>query len=105
MFLDEPTLSIDHHLTEKINQMIRELKARGATIIAVTHDPQLTATLADRLLVMDAGQVLALGRFDEVRKSHLPRVRSIISQVLGEIASYDTDLLELLDTERDGDEN
>jgi phospholipid/cholesterol/gamma-HCH transport system ATP-binding protein len=105
VFLDEPTLSIDHHLTEKVNQMIRELKARGATIIAVTHDPQLTATLADRLLVMDAGQVLALGRFDEVRKSHLPRVRSIISQVLGEIASYDTDLLELLDTERDGDEN
>jgi ABC-type transporter Mla maintaining outer membrane lipid asymmetry ATPase subunit MlaF len=101
VFMDEPTLSIDHHLTEKISQMIRDLKARGATIIAVTHDPRLTSTLADRLLVMDAGQILAIGRFDEVRKSHLPRVRSIISQVLGEIASYDTDLLELLDTERD----
>lgn len=105
VFMDEPTLSIDFHLTEKITQMIRDLKARGATIIAVTHDPQLTSTLADRLLVMDAGKVLALGRFDEVRKSHLPRVRSVISQVLGEIASYDTDLLELLDTERDRDEN
>jgi ABC-type transporter Mla maintaining outer membrane lipid asymmetry ATPase subunit MlaF len=101
VFLDEPTLSIDHHLTGKIGQMIRDLKARGATIIAVTHDPQLTSTLADRLLVMDAGQILALGPFDDVRKSQLPRVRSIISQVLGEIASYDTDLLQLLDTERD----
>jgi phospholipid/cholesterol/gamma-HCH transport system ATP-binding protein len=105
VFLDEPTLSIDHQLAEKINQMIRDLKARGATIIAVTHDPQLTSTLADRLLVMDAGQVLAMGRFDEVRKSRLPRVRAILAQVLGEIASYDTDLLALLDTERDGDEN
>jgi phospholipid/cholesterol/gamma-HCH transport system ATP-binding protein len=105
VFMDEPTLSIDFHLTEKINQMIRDLKARGATIIAVTHDPQLTSTLADRLLVMDAGQVLAVGRFEDVRKSRLPRVRSIISQVLGEIASYDTDLLELLDTGRDSDEN
>jgi phospholipid/cholesterol/gamma-HCH transport system ATP-binding protein len=105
VFLDEPTLSIDHQLAEKINQMIRDLKARGATIIAVTHDPQLTSTLADRLLVMDAGQVLAMGRFDEVRKSRLPRVRAILAQVLGEIASYDTDLLALLDTERDSDEN
>jgi ABC-type transporter Mla maintaining outer membrane lipid asymmetry ATPase subunit MlaF len=105
VFLDEPTLSIDHALTERISQMIRDLKARGATIIAVTHDPQLTSTLADRLLVMDAGQILALGRFDEVKRSRSARVRSIISQVLGEIASYDTDLLELLDTERDRDEN
>ena len=105
VFMDEPTLSIDFHLTEKISQMIRDLKARGATIIAVTHDPQLTSTLADRLAVIDAGQLLAVGRFDEVRKSRIPRVRSIISQVLGEIASYDTDLLALLDTERDGDEN
>jgi len=101
VFMDEPTLSIDFRLTEKINQMIRDLKARGATIIAVTHDPQLTSTLADRLLVMDGGQLLALGRFEEVRRSHLPRVRAILSQVLGEIASYDTDLLELLDSERD----
>ncbi len=103
VFMDEPTLSIDYHLTEKVHQMIRDLKARGATIIAVTHDPQLTSTLADRLVVMDAGQVLAQGRFDEVRRSHRPRVRSLIAQVLGEIASYATDLLELLDTERDSE--
>ena len=67
VFLDEPTLSIDHEMSEKINQMIRDLKARGATIIAVTHDPVLTATLADRLVIMDAGHVLESGEFDEVK--------------------------------------
>jgi phospholipid/cholesterol/gamma-HCH transport system ATP-binding protein len=105
VFLDEPTLSIDYRMTEKINQMIRELKARGATIIAVTHDPQLTATLADRLVVMDTGQVLEAGDFDAVKKTRNARVRAILSQVLGEIASYDTDLLELLDGHEGGDPN
>ena len=105
VFLDEPTLSVDFRMTEKINQMIRDLKARGSTIIAVTHDAQLTATLADRLVVMDAGQVLASGEFDEVRKTRDARTRSILAQVLGEIASYDTDLLALLDGEGENGPN
>ncbi len=97
LFMDEPTLSIDFSMTERIHQLIRDQKARGSTIIAVTHDAQLTTTLADRLVVMDAGQVIASGDFDEVRRSTNARVRAIIGQVLGDIASYDTDLLDLLD--------
>ncbi len=97
LFMDEPTLSIDHAMTEKIRTIIHELKARGRTVIAVTHDAQLTSTLADSLVVMDAGQVIASGDFDEVKRSKNPRVRAILSEVLKDIASYDTDLLELLD--------
>ena len=105
VFLDEPTLSIDFSMTERITRMIHDLKARGSTIIAVTHDPQLTATLADRLVVMDAGKVLVTGEFDEVKRTHDVRVRAILSQVLGEIASYDTDLLELLDRDPQDGQN
>ena len=97
VFLDEPTLSVDFTMMESVTQMIRDRKARGATIIAVTHDAQLTATLADRLVVMDTGRVIASGEFAEVRKTKDARTRQILSQVLGEIASYDTDLLALLD--------
>ena len=97
LYMDEPTLSIDHAMTDRIHQMIRDQKARGSTIIAVTHDAQLTSTLADRLVVMDAGQVLAAGDFDEIKRSRHARVRAILSEVLREIASYDTDLLSLLD--------
>ncbi len=101
LFMDEPTLSIDFAMTERINQIIRDQKSRGSTIVAVTHDAQLTAALADRLVVMDAGQVLATGDFDEVKRSTHPRVRAILSEVLKDIASYDTDLLELLDRDQD----
>jgi phospholipid/cholesterol/gamma-HCH transport system ATP-binding protein len=100
LFMDEPTLSIDHAMSERIHQIIHDLKSRGTTIIAVTHDAQLTSTLADRLVVMDAGQVIASGDFDEVKRSKQVRVRAILSEVLKDIASYDTDLLQLLDGER-----
>ena len=51
----------------------------------------------DYLVVMDAGRVIASGEFDEVKQSRIARVRVILTQLIGDIASYDTDLLELLD--------
>jgi len=99
LFMDEPTLSIDHTMEEKVSQMIADVKARGCAIIAVTHDPRLTSTLADRLVILDAGEVRETGDFDSVKRSHDPRTREILAEVLGEIASYDTDLLALLDSE------
>ena len=97
VFLDEPTLSIDHTMTELITGMIRDLKARGCTILAVTHDPRLASLIADRLAVIDAGRLIAEGPFDEVKRSGDPRVRTVLARVLGEISSFDTDLLDLLD--------
>lgn len=97
VFLDEPTLSIDHTIAELITDMIRGLKARRCTILAVTHDPRLASLIADRLVVIDAGRIVAEGPFDEVKRCADPRVRAAIARVLGEISSFDTDLLDLLD--------
>jgi ABC-type transporter Mla maintaining outer membrane lipid asymmetry ATPase subunit MlaF len=96
LFLDEPTLSVDGAAAERMDGMIRDLKARGCSIVAVTHDSQLASTLADRLLVLAAGTVAAEGTFDEVKANPDPRVRGVLVRVLGEIASFDTDLLDLL---------
>jgi phospholipid/cholesterol/gamma-HCH transport system ATP-binding protein len=97
VFLDEPTLSIDHTMTELIMGMIRDLKARGCTILAVTHDPRLTSLIADRIAVIDGGRLVVEGPFDEVKRSTDPRVREVLARVLGEISSFDSDLLDLLD--------
>jgi phospholipid/cholesterol/gamma-HCH transport system ATP-binding protein len=97
VFLDEPTLSIDNVMSERITGMIRELKARRCTILLVTHDPRLASLVADRLVVIDAGRIVVEGPFDEVKRSTDPRVRSVLERVLGEISSFDTDLLNLLD--------
>lgn len=102
LFMDEPTLSIDHTMEEKVGQMINDAKARGCAIIAVTHDPRLTSTLADQLVILDAGVVRDTGDFDTVKRTRDTRTRQILAEVLGEIASYDTDLLALLDEEGEG---
>jgi len=96
VFLDEPTLSIDHTMSELITGMIRDLKARGRTILAVTHDPRLASLIADRLAVIEAGRLIVEGPFDEVKRSSDARVSGILARVLGEISSFDTDLLDLL---------
>jgi ABC-type transporter Mla maintaining outer membrane lipid asymmetry ATPase subunit MlaF len=95
-FMDTPTGTIDPVMAERIMAMIREIKSKGCSIVAVTHDRRIASTLADRLVVLSAGIVLAEGEFNTVKNSPDPRVREVLSEVLGEIASFDTDLLTLL---------
>lgn len=60
--LDEPTASLDvgHEMTifEMLARLVRE---DGATVVVVTHNLNLAARYADRLLLLDAGSVVAEG--------------------------------------------
>ena len=100
LFMDEPTLSVDKQSTGLLYEMIRRFKRQTQTLIVVTHDPDLISWLADFLVVMDQGRVIESGPFDTVKNSTNPVVRSILSSVLAEAASYDTDILGLLNEER-----
>jgi phospholipid/cholesterol/gamma-HCH transport system ATP-binding protein len=96
LFLDEPTPSIDHQLLEKMLGMIRGLKDRGCTIIAVTHDAHLTSMIANHLVILKGGRILEAADISEVRRSANREVIEILTQVLSEAATYDTDILDLL---------
>jgi ABC-type transporter Mla maintaining outer membrane lipid asymmetry ATPase subunit MlaF len=96
LFLDEPTSAVDPTMADRIVGMIRDVGARGCSILAVTTDRRLASTLADRLVVLGNGRVIASGPFDEVKRNPDPAIRSALAEVLGEIASFDTDLLSLL---------
>ncbi len=96
LFLDEPTPSIDHELLEKMMRMIGELRDRGCTIVAVSHDAHLTSMIASHLVVLKEGKILESADLATVRRSRSPEVMAILSQVLSEAATYDTDLLDLL---------
>jgi ABC-type transporter Mla maintaining outer membrane lipid asymmetry ATPase subunit MlaF len=97
LFLDEPTTSIDYQLLEKLLRMIKTLNERGCTIIAVTHDAHLTAMIANHLVVLKDGRVLEAAETGEIRRSANREVIEILSQVLSEAATYDTDILDLLE--------
>jgi energy-coupling factor transport system ATP-binding protein len=59
--LDEPTTGQDYTGVELVGQIVSELKARGRTVIAVTHDIDFSAEHFERVIVMGEGRVLLDG--------------------------------------------
>jgi ABC-2 type transport system ATP-binding protein len=60
LFLDEPTTGLDPAARLFVWDRVRDLKARGVTIVLTTHDMDEAAELADRVGIMDHGRLLAL---------------------------------------------
>ena len=67
LFLDEPTSGIDPLARRVFWRRITTLSDEGTTIIITTHFME-EAEYCDRMLIQDAGKVLALGTPDEVRR-------------------------------------
>lgn len=97
VFLDEPTTSVDGERTDLMIRKLRELKERRITLIAVTHNAKIASQLADYVVVLKAGRVLRFGSLKEISRSNEPEVERILTDVLSETATYDGDILELLD--------
>ncbi|PWR23489.1 heme ABC transporter ATP-binding protein [Zavarzinia compransoris] len=61
LLLDEPTTSLDPAHQLSVLALARRLAARGLGVLAVLHDLGLAASIADELVVMAAGRVVAAG--------------------------------------------
>jgi ABC-2 type transport system ATP-binding protein len=62
LFLDEPSTGLDPAARLFVWDRIRDLRARGTTIVITTHDMDEAAELAERVGIMDHGKLLALDR-------------------------------------------
>ena len=69
LLLDEPTEGLAPVIVQKIGQVIRDLKARGFTILLVEQNFRFAATVADRHYVMEDGRVIDQFRNDEVESN------------------------------------
>lgn len=67
VFLDEPTLGMDIETRHNLWREVRALAARGKTVLLTTHYLEEADTLADRILVIDKGQVVAEGTPMEIK--------------------------------------
>jgi ABC-type multidrug transport system ATPase subunit len=97
LFLDEPTTSVDGERADLMIRKLRDLKDRNITLIAVTHNARIASQLADYVVVLKAGKVLRFGSLQDISRSDEPEVERILTDVLSETATYDGDILELLD--------
>ena len=69
LILDEPVAGVNPKLRQKISEILQSLKARGETILLIEHDMNFTFGLADRVIVMDEGKVIAQGKPVEIKNN------------------------------------
>lgn len=67
LFLDEPTTGLDIDARQRMWTTIRAIVADGAAVLLTTHYLEEAEALADRVVVLDRGRVVASGRLNEVR--------------------------------------
>jgi ABC-2 type transport system ATP-binding protein len=70
LLLDEPTVGVDPQSRNKIFESIEELHRQGRTIIYTTHYMEEAERLCDRIAIVDAGKLLALGTLNELLAEH-----------------------------------
>jgi energy-coupling factor transport system ATP-binding protein len=61
LLLDEPTRGLDYAAKRTLVELLRGWRDEGMAILLVTHDVELAATAADRVLLMSQGQIIAAG--------------------------------------------
>jgi phospholipid/cholesterol/gamma-HCH transport system ATP-binding protein len=82
LLFDEPSAGLDPITAAGIDSLILKLKsAFRMTIIVVTHELASAFMIADRITVMDRGEVIVTGTPDEIRKSRLPRVLQFLNRI------------------------
>lgn len=62
---DEPTAALDPHYQIEMMERLRQIADAGTLVIAVTHDLALASRFCDRVLVLDAGRLVADGPVGE----------------------------------------
>jgi branched-chain amino acid transport system ATP-binding protein len=61
LLLDEPASGLDQNETDRLGEMILTLRDRGLTILLVEHDMSLTMEVAEEIVVLNYGELLAEG--------------------------------------------
>src|SRR5579864_3133956 len=67
VFLDEPTVGLDVEARRVLWEQIRKLVSRGKTVLLTTHYLQEADALADRIAVINKGQIIAEGTPAEIK--------------------------------------
>ena len=70
VFLDEPTSGVDINGRDAVRSIIRDLAANGCAVVLATHELDEAERLADRMIIIDRGSLIADATLAELRKGH-----------------------------------
>ncbi len=97
LFFDEPSAGLDPVIAAGIDNLIVKLKrAFRMTIVVVTHEMASAFIIADRMVLVDKGHIVALGTPQELRESTHPRVRQFMDRIAEPEVHKELDYLQML---------
>ncbi|MGH9685897.1 MAG: ABC transporter ATP-binding protein [Candidatus Acidiferrales bacterium] len=97
LMFDEPSAGLDPIIAAGIDDLILKLKrAFRMTIVVVTHELASAFLIADRMILIDQGNIIAMGAPDELKASQHPRVRQFLDRVPNPEISADEDYFDRL---------
>lgn len=83
LLFDEPTTGLDPVTTRAINHLILELSRKlKTTSLVVSHDMFCALEIADRIIVLDDGCIVAEGTPEALRRSEVPLVKEFLQEAL-----------------------
>jgi len=96
LFFDEPSAGLDPIMAAGIDQLILNLKkAYAITMIVVTHELASAFLIADRIILIDRGNILATGPAKDIQQSTHPRVRQFLDRMADSTADDEVDHLRI----------
>ncbi|GAA1951068.1 ABC transporter ATP-binding protein [Brevibacterium antiquum] len=79
VFLDEPCAGLDPQAREVVHDFIRELAAASVAVVLTTHDLAEAEELADEVVVIDRGRIIAQGAPEDLRNASPAGRRLVIT--------------------------
>jgi len=81
LFCDEPSAGLDPVVSSALDELILRLRdAMRMTIVVVTHELDSAFKIADRITVLDRGEILTIGTVEEVRNSSNERIQNLLNR-------------------------
>lgn len=81
MLFDEATSALDPETVGEVLQLMKELAAEGMTMVVVTHEMGFARDVADRVIFMEAGQIVSEAPADQFFADPSDRVASFLGRV------------------------
>lgn len=85
VFLDEPTSGLDPVMSQKVHELLLELKDNGMTIFLTTHDMQEATRLCDKLALLHRGRICEYGSLQDILERYRNDDRVEVRMLSGEV--------------------
>jgi phospholipid/cholesterol/gamma-HCH transport system ATP-binding protein len=97
LLFDEPSAGLDPIIAAGVDELLLKLKeAFKITIVVVTHELASAFLIADRMILVDKGYIVAVGTPAEMKASTQPRVRQFLDRVPEPEMAQEMDYLQIL---------